>query len=209
MSLVTLAQGVPFYAAADDLLRSKDRDNGSYNSGDWFNKIVWSGQGDNWGIGLPLGNVNQAEWPVMQPLLVNPALKPTPQIIAATTAAFQDFLRIRYSSGLFRMSTFDEVQTNLTFLNTGQQQIPGLIVMRLDDHGTDYGGAHHHLFVFFNSSNAAVNYSDPSLAGMPLHLHPVQQSSSDKTLQQATFNEPQGKASIPALTTAVFVSDRE
>ena len=208
-SLMTLAQGVPFYAAADDLLRSKDMDNGSYNSGDWFNKIDWSGQGDNWGIGLPVGNVNQSEWPVMQPLLANPALKPTPQNIAATTEAFQEFLKIRYSTGLFRLATFDEVQSNLSFLNTGQSQIPGLIVMRLDDHGTNYGGAYHHVVVFFNASNAAVSFSDASLAGLPFHLHPVQQSSSDKTLQQATFNSQQGAASIPALTTAVFVSDRE
>ncbi len=208
MSLMTLAQGIPFYSAADDLLRSKDMDDGSYNSGDWFNKIDWSGEGDNWGIGLPLANVNQAEWPVMQPLLANPALKPTPKNIAATTAAFQDFLKIRYSTGLFRMSTFNEVQSNLSFLNTGQSQIPGLIVMRLDDHGMNYGGAHH-VVVFFNASNAPVNFSDATLAGLPLHLHPVQQGSSDATLQQATFDEKQGKASIPALTTAVFVSDRE
>ncbi len=208
MSLLALAEGVPFFHAADDLLRSKDMDNGSYNSGDWFNKIDWSGQGDNWGIGLPVGNVNQAEWPVMQPLLANPELKPTPQNIAATTAAFQEFLKIRYSTGLFRMATFDEVQANLTFLNTGQSQIPGLIVMKLDDHGKNYGGAHH-VVVFFNAGNAAVSFSDASLAAMPLHLHPVQQSSADTTLRQATFDENQGKASIPALTTAVFVSDRE
>ena len=60
MSLITLAQGIPFYYAADDLLRSKDMDDGSYNSGDWFNKIDWSGNGNNWGIGLPIANVNQA-----------------------------------------------------------------------------------------------------------------------------------------------------
>ncbi len=208
MSLLTLAQGIPFYSAADDLLRSKDMDNGSYNSGDWFNKINWSGKGDNWGIGLPLANVNQAEWPVMQPLLANPDLKPTPQNIAATTEAFQEFLKIRYSTGLFRMSTFDEVQSNLSFLNTGQSQTPGLIVMRLEDHGKNYGGAHH-IVVFFNASNAAVNFSDASLAGVPFHLDPVQQRSPDTTLQRATFNEKQGRAMIPALTTAVFVSDRE
>jgi pullulanase len=34
MSLVALGQGVPFFMAADDLLRSKDMDQNSYDSGD-------------------------------------------------------------------------------------------------------------------------------------------------------------------------------
>ncbi len=208
MSLLTLAQGVPFYHGADDLLRSKDMDNNSFNSGDWFNKIDWSGQGDNWGIGLPLAIVNQAQWPIEQPLLANASLKPTPQNIAATTDAFQEFLRIRYSTGLFRMATFDEVQANLSFLNTGQNQIPGLIVMKLDDHGRNYGGAHH-VVVFFNASNAPVTFTNAALAGMPLHLHPAQQGSSDPVLREATFAAKEGTATIPALTTAVFVSEVE
>ncbi len=208
MSLLTLAEGVPFFHAADDLLRSKDMDNGSYNSGDWFNKIDWSGQGNNWGIGLPLSNVNAAEWPVMQPLLANPALKPAPSTISATTQAFQDFLKIRSSSGLFRMATLAEVQANLSFLNTGQSQIPGLIVMKLDDHGQNYGGAHH-MVVFFNASNAKVVFTDATLAGMQLHLHPVQAGSSDATLKTAAFDSKGGTATIPALTTVVFVSDKE
>jgi len=39
MSLVALGQGVPFFLAGDDLLRSKDMDNNSFDSGDWFNKL--------------------------------------------------------------------------------------------------------------------------------------------------------------------------
>ena len=208
MSLLTLAEGVPFYQAADDLLRSKDMDNGSYNSGDWFNKIDWSMVGNNWGIGLPVANVNHTQWTFMQPLLADAALKPMPGDIKATTQAFQEFLRIRYSTGLFRMATLDEVQSNLSFLNTGQNQIPGLIVMKLDDHGHNYGGAHH-LIVFFNASNARVTFTNMTLTGMRLHLHPVQQTSSDATVLTSSFNSESGTATIPALTTVVFVSDQK
>ena len=206
MSLLALAEGVPFFHAGDDLLRSKDLDNGSYNSGDWFNKIDWSGQGNNWGIGLPLANVNQAAWPIDQPLLADPALKPSPAAIAATAAAFQEFLQIRSNEGLFRLRTLDEVQANLSFLNTGQEQTPGLIVMQLDDHGKTYGGAHH-LVVFFNAANAPVTFTSQSLAGRPMHLHPVQQGSADTTVRQATLDGKTGRAVIPALTTAVFVGE--
>ncbi|WP_124847903.1 pullulanase-type alpha-1,6-glucosidase [Acidipila sp. EB88] len=208
MSLIALGEGIPFFHGGDDLLRSKDMDNNSYDSGDWFNKIDWSGKGNNWGTGLPIASQNQSEWPVMQPLLANPALEATPTSLAATTQAFQEFLRIRYSSGLFRMATFNEVQQNLSFLNTGQSQTPGLIVMKLDDHGHAYGDAHH-IVVFFNAANTSLTYTDSSLQGMALHLHPVQQASSDATVQQSTFNSKEGSATIPALTTVVFVSEKE
>ncbi len=204
MSVIALGQGVPFFQGGDDLLRSKDMDNNSYDSGDWFNKIDFSYQTANWGIGLPIASQNQSQWPIMQPLLANPALNPTAQNIAASTQAFQQFMGIRSSSGLFRMRTLNEVQENLTFLNVGPSQIPGLIVERLDDHGADYG-KYHHVVVFFNGSNAALTFSDPSLAGMHLHLHPLQQPS----VKQASFNAQKGSATIPAITTVVFVSESE
>ena len=209
MSVVALAQGVPFYFGADDLLRSKDMDNNAYNSGDWFNKIDFSGKGNNWGIGLPVANVNQAQWPLMQPLLADAALKPAPQQIAATTQAFQSFLRIRYSTGLFRMRTFAEVQANLSFLNTGTSQTPGLIVMRLDDHGHDYGGGIHHIVVFFNASNTALSFTNATLEGMNLQLDPLQSVSSDPALRQVSFDKREGTAKIPALSTVVLLDYQE
>ncbi|HEY2858615.1 MAG TPA: pullulanase-type alpha-1,6-glucosidase [Terracidiphilus sp.] len=206
MALVTLGEGIPFYQAGDDLLRSKDMDQNSYNSGDWFNKIDWTGQTANWGIGLPIASQNQGQWPLMTPLLSNPAYTPQAKNIAATTAAFQELLRIRYSSGLFRMATLGEIQQNLTFLNTGPSQTPGLIVMKLDANGRRYG-PYQRIVVVFNATNAQVNYTDSHLRGMKLHLHPEQRSSADPVVRQSTFNSQQGTATVPALTTAVFVSD--
>ena len=204
MSLIELGEGVPFFQAGDDLLRSKDMDQNSYNSGDWFNKIDWSGQTDNWGIGLPIASQNQAQWPLMAPLLSKSTYTPQPQDIALTGAMFQEFLRIRYSSGLFRMATLAEIQKNLTFLNVGPNQIPGLIVMKLDGNGGNYG-AYGHVLVLFNATNQQVSFSDPTLQGMQLSLHPVQQNSADAIVRSSTFNAQQGEATVPALTTAVFV----
>jgi pullulanase len=208
MSLVTLGEGIPFFQAGDDMLRSKDMDQNSFNSGDWFNKIDWSGQTANWGIGLPIASQNQGQWGLMTPLLSNPAYTPQPQNIAYSTAAFQELLRIRYSSGLFRMATLGEIQRNLTFLNTGQNQVPGLIVMKLDANGGNYG-VYKHVVVVFNATNAQVNFSDGRLQGLKLHLHPVQSGSADPATRQSTFNRQQGTATVPALTTAVFVSETE
>jgi pullulanase len=208
MSLVTLGQGVPFFQGGDDLLRSKDMDQNSYDSGDWFNKIDWSGQTANWGIGLPIASQNQGQWPIMTPLLSNPAYTPLAANIAYSEEAFSELLNIRYSSDLFRMATFEEVQQNLTFLNTGQNQTPGLIVMKLDANGGNYG-MYKHVVVIFNATNAAVTFTDSRLQGLALHLHPVQRNSSDPATRQSTFSSTGGTATVPALTTAVFVAERE
>ena len=113
---------MPFFQAGDDLLRSKDLDQNSYDSGDWFNKIDWSGRGANWGIGLPIASQNQGQWPLMQPLLSNGAYAPQPQDVSFSGAAFQEFMQIRYSSNLFRMSTLKEIQQNLDLLERESQR---------------------------------------------------------------------------------------
>jgi pullulanase len=207
MSIVALGQGVPFFQGGDDLLRSKDMDQNSYDSGDWFNKIDWSGETANWGIGLPLetNRRNESQWPIMKPLLSNPAYTPQPANIAYCSAAFSELMRIRYSSQLFRMATFKEVQQNLVFLNTGQSQIPGLIVMKLDANDLPYEG-YKHILVVFNAINSSVTFTDSRLQGQALYLHPVQQHSNDLATRQSNFNSKQGSATVPALTAAVFVS---
>jgi pullulanase len=161
MSLIALGQGVPFFLAGDDLLRSKDMDGNSFDSGDWFNKLDFSYQSDNWGTGLPIASQNcppgtlgapGCNWNIMQPLLANPALTPQPLDILHARDAFRDFLKIRGTSGLFHMHTLAEVQANLHFLNAGPSQTPGLIVMKLDANGGDYG-RYQHIVVVFNASN--------------------------------------------------------
>jgi pullulanase len=206
-SVIELGQGVPFFQAGDDLLRSKDLDQNSFDSGDWFNKIDWSGRGANWGIGLPIASQNQGQWPLMQPLLSNGAYAPQPQDVSFSGAAFQEFMQIRYSSNLFRMSTLKEIQQNLSFLNTGTNQTPGIIVMKLDANGGNYG-QYKHVVVIFNATNAQTTFTDSRLAGLKLQLHPVQQNSSDTATRESTFSSKTGAATVPALTTAVFVSER-
>ena len=205
MSIVELGQGIPFFLAGDDLLRSKDMDQNSYDSGDWFNKIDWTGAGNNWGIGLPIASQNGSQWSFQQPLLANPALKPIPAEILGTSEAFREFLQIRESSGLFRMGTFNEVQQHLTFLNTGSSQVPGLIVMDLKDDGRRYG-PYEHILVIFNATNSQQTFASATLRGAGLKLHPVQRSSSDAIVRSASFDSRTGTATIPALTTAIFVS---
>ncbi len=206
-SLVSLGQGVPFFLAGDDLLRSKDMDGNSFDSGDWFNKLDFTYQSDNWGTGLPIASQNQGNWPIMQPLLANPALTPQPSDIAHSRDAFREFLEIRGTSGLFHMHTLAEVQGNLHFLNAGPGQTPGLIVMKLDANGGEFG-RYQHIVVVFNATNAQASFQNSALVGLGLHLHPVQQHSTDPIVGQSSFNAQTGTLIVPGLTTAVFVTGK-
>ena len=106
------------------------------------------------------------------------------------------------------MATFEEVQQNLTFLNTGTNQTPGLIVMKLDANGGNFG-IYKHIVVVFNATNATVTFTNGSLQGLGLSLHPVQRNSSDPITRESTFNSKAGSVTVPGLTTAVFVDGRE
>jgi pullulanase len=204
MSIIALGQGIPFFQAADDLLRSKSMDQNSYNSGDWFNRIDWSYQSNGWGSGLPIARENKKNWPVQKPLLANTALKPSPADIEFARKAFQEFLRIRQGSRLFRMQTVAEIQKNLLFFNNGPDQKPGLIVMQLKANGGNYG-PFSTIVVGFNANRGAIVYQNPKLEGLNLRLHPVQSGSSDPLVRQAAADDAGGTLHIPGLTAAVFV----
>jgi pullulanase/glycogen debranching enzyme len=205
LGLVLLSQGVPFIHAGDELLRSKSLDRNSYNSGDWFNRIDWTYQTNNWGVGLPAEGDNKEQWPLMQPLLANPALKPAPEDIRRTLATVQDLLKIRKGSQLFRMRTAAEVQQKLSFLNNGPAQIPGLIVMRLQSDSSTQADTYSQIVAVFNGTATTQVYSDTLLQGAELALHPVQAGSTDPVVKIASFERASGTLSVPAYTVAVFV----
>jgi pullulanase-type alpha-1,6-glucosidase len=206
LSLVALAQGVPFFHAGDELLRSKSLDRNSYNSSDWFNQIDWTGQTSAFGIGLPPAEDNQASWPIMQPLLANPQLQPTPDIIAATYASFRELLRIRKSTPLFRLRTAEDIQRSVRFFNGGKDQIPGLIVMSISDNGpARIDPQIAQVVALFNATPQPISFSDPTFVGAGLSLHPTQQASADARLREASFDEASGEFRVPARTTVVFV----
>jgi pullulanase-type alpha-1,6-glucosidase len=206
LSTVVLGQGVPFIHAGSDLLRSKSLDRNSYNSGDWFNTLDFSQEMNNFGVGLPPAGSNQGDWIIMQPLLADPSLKATKATIAPASKMFTELMRIRYSSDLFRLQTADDVQARLAFLNTGPDQLPGLIVMSISDGmEPDLDRELESIVVLINANDEAQSFTAQVLAGKKLILHRVQRTSVDPVVRRSRFNRTSGTFTIPARTTAVFV----
>ena len=142
-SLSLLSIGVPFLHAGDDLLRSKSLDRDSYDSGDWFNAVDWTGAlGNGFGRGLPPAAKNAGAWPAKRRLLRDAArVAPTPAMRRRAASYVRALLRARYSSPLFRMADAAHVCAQLRFLNTGPEQMPGAIVMVLSSAPVPTGGA--------------------------------------------------------------------
>jgi pullulanase len=208
MSIVLLSQGVPFFQAGDDLLRSKSFDRNSYNSGDWFNRLDFSYQTNNFGVGLPLASDNQDNWQFMRPLLATPDLQPKQRDILTSADFFTTFLQLRQSSELFRLETAQDIQARLTFYNTGVEQIPGVIVMRLSDSVEgldDIDPNNEEVVVVFNPTNRHQTVTVSELSGLDLRLHPLLQESSDNVVKRSAFYDATNQLSVPAFTTAVFV----
>jgi pullulanase len=205
LSVPMLSQGVPFFHAGDDILRSKSLDGNSYDSGDWYNAIDWSYASNNWGIGLPIEGSNNYE--IFKPLLANPMFKPQNANLVDSAKIFDEFLQIRKSSPLFRLQTADEVMRMLTFLNNGPSATPGLIVMRLQD-ADNLDSKYNEILVLINADHKPIKFSDTSLSGNTYILHSVQQNSADSTVRGAVYEPNSETFTIPALTTAVFVLEQ-
>ena len=195
-SYLLLGQGLPFVPAGDELLRSKSFDTDSYNSGDWFNALDWTGHTNGFGKGLPPAEKNEANWALYRTLLGNGALKVTPADITRASDHFRELLRVRSSSSLFRLDTAAQVQQSLSFLPAPT----GVIAMKLSG-GVSATNPYRDLLVIFNGSADAVTLNDASASGMK--LHPVLAASSDPIVRTSKMSGTQ--ASVPALTTAVFV----
>ena len=208
-AVVAMAQGISFYHAGQDMLRSKSMDRDSYNSGDWFNLLDFSYQTNNWGAGLPVQEVNGDNWYLIQPRLADASLAPAPTDIEFAAEVAREWLAVRQSSPLFSLRSADEVQRMVSFTNTGPSQTPGLISMLLTDvaeageTGIDADTAG--IVVMFNPTTAAVEHTIPSTAGSRAELHPVLADSVDDVVQTASFDDATGTFSIPARTAAVFV----
>jgi pullulanase-type alpha-1,6-glucosidase len=206
MALDAFSQGVAYFHAGIDVLRSKSLDRNSFNSGDWFNRIDWSYRDNYFGTGLPPADDNGKDWPLLERLLANPAIKPRPGDIAFARDAFRDLLRIRASSSLFRLRSAGDIRQRLRFFNTGSKQEPTVIAAHLDGHGYEgagFGG----ISYFVNVDKVAHVVTDEQARGKRMRLHPVHlaKGAADKRAATAAFDSATGTFSIPPRTAVVFV----
>ena len=203
-AITALSQGIAYFHAGQDLLRSKSLDRNSFDSGDWFNRLDWRYHDNYFGSGLPPEKDNATQYSLMRSLLKNQKIKPTQREIVWTKNVFQDFLKIRTSSTLFRMPSASDIQQRLRFEKGSDA---ALIAMHLDGRG--YAGANFQdILVVVNVARSAQAISIDAERGKSYRLHPIQAApgSADQTIRKAAGYRPaEGQFFVPAQSVAVFV----
>ncbi len=206
-AIVAFSQGVAYYHAGLDVLRSKSFDGNSYDSGDWFNRLDFTYTDNGFAAGLPPKRDNEKLYPYMQPLLANPAIKPTSVEINLAKNMFRDLLKIRASSKLFRLDSTAEIIKRLTFHNVGAAQTPTVIVGHLNGDGLS-GANFKEVLYFINVDVVEQTLSLDSLKGKQWQLHPVQaraDAADQRVATQAKAQSDSGKFVVPARSAVVFV----
>ncbi len=203
LAVVALGQGPVFWHAGTDLLRSKSLDRNSFDSGDWFNRVDWTGGSSAFGSGLPPAAENDARWPLIRSLLADPSLVPGPGDIAASRSAALDLLRIRFSSPLFRLGSAAEIIERVSFPHGGPAQPRGVIAMVLSDAvGDDLDPARERIVVVFNATPWWQSLEVAQAAS--LVLHPVQVAGVDPIVRLTSVTAD--SVTVPPRTVAVLQS---
>jgi pullulanase len=201
------SQGVAYYHAGIDTLRSKSMDRDSYNSGDWFNRLDWSYNENYFGTGLPVEDKNGDNYKQIAPRLTNDLIKPTATEIAWTRDAFRDFLKIRASSTLFRMRTGDDIKARLTFHNAGTNMVANVLAGHMN--GVGYTGAgFKDVLYLVNVDKVARTVTLDAMKGKAFVLHPVHTdaAAADKRpAASASYTSASGAFTIPPRTALVYV----
>lgn len=198
LSYVLFGQGIPFIHMGSELLRSKSFLRDSYDYGDWFNKVDFSKKTNNYNVGLPPADKDQQNWSMITEVLTKNEGRDhvSSDDIQLSYSVFLEMVKIRMSSPLFRLKNADDIINKVTFHNTGSAQKVGLIIMSIE--GDKQSPS---IIIAFNSSPEKLKFSFEQAA--QYQLHPIQQTSVDKTVQTASTTH--GVLSIPPLTSAVFI----
>ncbi|MCD9525598.1 alpha-amylase [Photobacterium carnosum] len=201
---VMLGQGVPFLHMGTELLRSKSMERDSYDSGDWYNRVDFSKQTNNWNVGLPYKKKDGANWDRIKAIIANPKTKVTHDEISWADARFKEMLSIRSGSELMRLGQTEQILKRVRFHALGDKARSGTIVMSIDDGvsvGEDLDPNYQALVVAINSSIWEQRVAIPGADDF--ELHPVLKAGNDKRIIAARTEG--GEFVIPGLTAVVFV----
>lgn len=204
LSFPLLGQGVPFIHMGSDVLRSKSMERDSYDSGDWYNKVDFTAQDNNWNVGLPRYGKDglDGNYPLIGQIIADPSTDVAAGDIAQAKAVFNEYLALRNATPLIGLGSAEAINARVDYHNMGSAQTPGLILMSVND-GVgleDLDANYDAILIAFNAGADLVGF-DTGIAG--LELHPSQVQSVDSVLASASVN---GTAiNVPAYSTVVFV----
>lgn len=210
LATVLLGQSPAFFCAGAELMRSKSLDTDSYNSGDHFNAVDWTGASSRFGVGLPPADRNEAEWPLMVPLLENAALRPDEPAMTACRDRVLDLLRMRRELPLLTLGDPEAILAKISFPGAGPEATPGLLMLRIDDTaGSPVDPAHAQALVVINAGPETVVERIDGCAGLELAVHPVLAGGADPRQREVHWQAADGLLTVPGRTATVLLAPRD
>jgi len=204
-AFVAFSQGIAYFHAGMETLRSKSLDRNSYDSGDRFNRIDWTFSENSFGDGVP-PEKDKATAALSAQLLANPNIKPSAADIRFTRDGFLDLLRIRTSTTLLRLPSAAEINSRLRFVNLGPKQNPAVIGATIDGKNLANAGFKRLLYLL-NFSADEQTLALPAERAQPWQLHPVQRENraADPRLKLAGYDSATGVFTLPGRGALVYV----
>lgn len=205
-----LGQGIPFTDIGSELLRSKSFERDSFDSGDWYNKVDYTLEDNNFNKGYPRSDKDGANYSLIEKVL-KPEMKPTKADMQQMVSYFEELTRLRKDNPLLTLGKGEEVMKRVDFRNVGPDQVPGLIVMTIDDGisaGADMDSANDAAVVIINATPATQtvgNFKDGEDQAITLDGFQLSaaHSSVNSIAGDASFSS--GEFTVPAWSAAVFV----
>ncbi|MDX7997651.1 pullulanase-type alpha-1,6-glucosidase [Xenorhabdus sp. Reich] len=209
LSTVFLGQGLAFDQQGSELLRSKSFTRDSYNAGDWFNRVSYDYQDNNYDVGMPERSNDGNNYPLIN-RVKNKVKKADQTDVLQMMAFYQELLRLRQFSPLMYLGDSASIKQRIDFVNVGPHQQTGLLVMTIDDGNTtshDLDWRFDGLVVAINAAPWAVTVKDLNIKG--LKLNDIQRESGAMSLAAGVQVMETGEVTMPAWSAAVLVLPQE
>lgn len=211
ISLATtlLGQGLAFDQQGSELLRSKSFTRDSYDAGDWFNRVDYTYQDNNFNVGMPRKSDDGDNYSLIASVKEDVST-PGQREIEQMTAFYQELTRLRHSSPLIALGNGSEVMKRVDFRNTGAEQQTGLLVMTVDDGingGADLDPQIDALVVVINAAPEARTFGD--FTGQNLSLSAIQQALGERSLAAGVDIASDGSITVPAWSVAVLIKPQD
>lgn len=204
LATVMLGQGIAFDQQGSELLRSKSFTRDSYDSGDWFNRVDYAMQDNNFNVGMPRISDDGSNYEVISRVKEMVAT-PGEAELKQMTAFYQELTGLRKSSPLFTLGDGSAVMKRVDFRNTGPDQQAGLLIMTIDDGvqaGASLDSRVDGLVVAINAASESRTLND--FIGDNLQLSTIQQAAGDGSLASGVEIAANGAITLPAWSVAVL-----
>ena len=203
LSIVLFSQGIPFIEGGSEILRSKNGDVDSYDSGDYYNALNLNLKTNNWTRALPPPWKNDSEWGFWSERISDQSINPRPEDISGTLNIFKALLKIRKNHEAFKIDNLKNIQKRLSFLDETHRGDSEILVMNLVSSKSNNPD----IIVIWNTSRLEKNWQHSILNNQNWKIEPTLNVQNTPWLSKVILAK--GSVLLPPLSFVILVGSTE